>query len=72
MIERLVRFLPDEIKIYMEWLIFRWSKIKSPGMGFPIVTQACLQMQTLNQLNGFSAFPPVASASPGPSPYPPS
>ena len=61
MIERLVRFLPDEIKIYMEWLIHRWSKLKSSHRGLPRPTQACLHMQFLDNPDVPSSFPPVVS-----------
>ena len=70
-IERLIRFLPNQINIYMNWLIHRWSKIKQPYPNhLPRPSLACLNMQRGIHPGEFSASPPVESPFQHPSAHP--
>ena len=71
-IERLIRFLPKNIVIYMDWLIHRWSAIKPSAFAVPTPTRAVTHRQQLEHLHEPFVVLPDASASLGLSPYLPS
>ena len=71
-IERLIRFLPEHVVIYMNWLIHRWSAIKPSAFAVPTPTRAVTHRQPLAPLHEPFVVLPDASASLCPSPYPPS
>ena len=71
-IERLIKFLPEDVVIYMNWLIRRWSAIKPSVFAVPTPTRAATHRLPLDHSHEFFVVPPDASASLDPSLCPPS